>query len=251
MATNVAPGVAEAVDDRVHPLVPPLALAVITLVGAAVVIAAGHPGSAAEPRVLHRSPPYHGGKLAPRERPRPKPTPRPVELPAWVRRELGPVSPTAPLVRKAGPLRVTLTRRGFVLEYRDALLSRYATRIGRLRGVIRHRNGLERPFGAVIDVTTVRGSVTSSYLVVGRYRGAHTWTWRLQTNLQPRIQRNGGLLLLGSDSLLVLPPRVYDARGRNVTRPRLRWRLRGAGNAFVLSVRLNDRRLSLPYVISG
>jgi hypothetical protein len=240
-------------EDRVHPLVPPLALAVITLIGAAVVIVAGHPETrpkttttTAVPHPVGR---YGGGKTSPRGRRR---AVRPVKAPLWVSQELGRVDPSAPLVRKVGgSLRVTLTRRGFVLEYRGALLARYDTRLGRVGRVVRHRFGLERSFRRAIDATVVRGSVTSSYLVVGRHRGLHTWTWRLQTNLRPRVRADGALLLEGTDSLLVLPPRIYDRTGRNVTPRRLRWRLRGAGNAFVLSVQLDDGRLSIPYVISG
>jgi hypothetical protein len=238
-------------DERVHPLVPPLALAVITLVGAAVVIAAGHPEASKTKKttVTHPAGRYRGGKLAPRGRRRVIPR---VRTPLWVSRELGRVDPSAPLVRNIdGSLRVTLTRRGFVLEYRGALLARYGTRLGRVRRPVRHRYGLERPFPTAIDATVVRGSVTSSYLVVGRHRGLHTWTWRLQTNLRPRVRGDGALLLQGRDSLLVLPPRIYDRRGRNVTPRRLRWRLRGAGNGFILSVQLDDRRLGIPYVISG
>jgi hypothetical protein len=238
--------------ERIHPFVPPLALAVITLIGAAIVIGFDHSSSST---TTTTTPPvqvikYRGGKLPPRAHK--PPVTRPVAVPRWLGRELGPKSPGAPLVRVVSrDLRITITRRGFVIDYRKAHLSRNATGIGKIGPLVRYRRGTIRRVPLGFDATVVRGSVTSSYLLVNQRFGSRTWTWHVSTNLKPRVRKDGALPLSGPDSFLVQPPRVYDRIGRDVTPRGLRWRLAREAGGYRLGVLITDRRLPLPYVISG
>jgi hypothetical protein len=156
-------------------------------------------------------------------------------------------------------LRITITRRGFVIDYRGAHVSRFATGVGHVGPLLRFRDGVVRRIDLGADATGVRGSVTNSYLVVDRRLGSRTWTWHITTNLEPAIRSDGALLLSGADSFVVQPPRIFDRSGTDVTvyvhgpaHPgRLRWRIAPEGDGYRLSVRIVDRYLALPYVISG
>lgn len=235
--------------ERIHPLVPPLALAVITLIGAAIVIGFDHSRSTTKPPVQVIK--YRGGKLPPKKHDKP-PVTRPVAVSGWLARELGAKSPGAPLVRVVSPdLRIAITRRGFVIDYRKAHLSRNATGIGKIGPLIRYKRGALRRVPLGFDATVVRGSVTSSYLLVNQRFGSRTWTWHVSTNLKPRVRKDGALLLSGPDSFLVQPPRIYNRGGKDVTPRGLRWRLGREAGGYRLGVLLNDRSLPLPYVISG
>ena len=240
--------------ERVHPLVPPLALAVITLIGAAIVIGFGHPGSSSKP-VVKRAILYGGGKLPRRPHggggPK-KPVETPVAAPRWLARALGGRNASAPLVHDVSrDLRITITDRGFRIDYRGAHIARYATGLDRLGRPVRYVNGVLRRLALGADVTVVRDSVTNAYLLVGQRFGSRTWTWHLATNLRPRIRGDGALVLTGPESFLVQPPQIFDRRGKDVSPRGLRWGLAREPGGYRLSVLLVDRRLPLPYVISG
>ena len=180
--------------QRVHPLVPPLALAVVTLIGAAIVIGFGHPSSSSKP-VVKRAVPYRGGKLPRRPHggggPK-KPVETPAAAPRWLARALGRREPSAPLVHDVSrDLRITITDRGFRIDYRGAHIARYATGLDRLGRPVRYVNGVLRRLALGADVTVVRDSVTNAYLLVGQRFGSRTWTWHLATNLRPRIRGDG------------------------------------------------------------
>jgi hypothetical protein len=173
-------------------------------------------------------------------------------VPAWLVRELGARRPGGPLVYQVSQiLRIVVTKRGFAIDYRGARLARYATGVGKVGQLVRYQRGAYRRLSLGLDATVVRGSTTNSYLVVNRRYGSRTWTWHLDTNLRPQVREDGALLLEGSDSFLVQPPKMYSGRGKDVTPRGLRWRLAKEGSGYRLSLRLNDKTLPLPYVISG
>ncbi len=246
--------------ERLHPLVPPLALGVITLVGAAIVIGLGRSDekkktttttttTTAPPVVI----PYRGGKLPPQKHTQPKPHPKPpVAVPRWLAAELGPKSPTAPLVRVVSrDLKITITRRGFVIDYRKAHLERYATGLGPVGPPVRYRTGVLRRLPLGFDATVIQGSVTSSYLLVKQRFRSRTWTWHVSTNLKPKVRKNGALLLSGPDSFLIQAPRIYREGRKDVTPRGLRWNLVPEAGGYRIGIRLFDPNLPIPYVISG
>ncbi len=249
-----------------HPLVPPLALGVIALVGTAILIGIGDDRKTVSRNPLPpppRSIAYGGGKTLPirkqptGEPPPPPPPARPVvepapAPPAWFRRELGLSRPSAPLLRVVIPgFSVRLGGRSFVIRYRSARLSRTVTRLPPVGASHRFENGVSRRTRYGQSATVLRGSATTAYLLVTSHRGVRLWTWRLWTNLRPSVRADGALLLRGRYSFLVNAPTVYDAKGRAVTPKGLRWRLGRDGDAWRLSLRLDDSRLPVPYVISG
>ncbi|HYM64599.1 MAG TPA: hypothetical protein VES61_07960, partial [Gaiellaceae bacterium] len=114
-------------------------------------------------------------------------------------------------------------------------------------------NGVSRrtPFGH--ETITVQPDKTELYLTVVRHQGVRTWRWRLgAAGLRPRLEANGGVRfvgLRGQSSITIRPVAILDATGRDITPAGLRWSLVHEREGWWLRLRLDDRKLPLPYVI--
>ncbi|HVD10944.1 MAG TPA: hypothetical protein VNB88_09915, partial [Gaiellaceae bacterium] len=114
-------------------------------------------------------------------------------------------------------------------------------------------NGASRrtPFGH--ETITIQPDKTELSLTVVRHQGVRTWRWRLDAaGLQPRLEANGGVRfvgLRGQSAISVHPVAILDASGREITPAGLRWSLVHDDKGWWLGLRLDDRKLPLPYVI--
>src|SRR5437763_6437333 len=105
----------------------------------------------------------------------------------------------------------------------------------------------ETPFGSETIVARPHG--IEQYLTVERHLGVRTWRWQLDTRLRPQVVRD---LVRFVDpkthrvsGLTIQPVQVLDADGTDVTPRGARWSLSHGR----LELRLDDSRLSLPYVL--
>ena len=117
----------------------------------------------------------------------------------------------------------------------------------------RFSGGVSRPTAYGREAITVGADRTEEFLQVSRHQGVRTWQWRLQSpRLTPTLTRGGTVLFTRNHRPVhawIAPVRILDARGRTVTPPGLRWSLRRAHGNWSLLLRLDDRKLPLPYVI--
>src|SRR6266545_3387232 len=162
---------------------------------------------------------------------------------SFLTKALGSPQDSAPLVRKPSRTQtVHLHRNGFTYTHGTDSISLAANGAG-AQPWTRHRNGVTRstPFGA--ETITVTSRRTEQYLTVSSRQGHKTWTWRLDTNLDLRLNVDGGIDL--GPGTHVDPVQIVDKRGHDVTPDGLRWSIDGN----TLSLTLDDARLPLPYVI--
>ncbi|HET7449750.1 MAG TPA: invasin domain 3-containing protein, partial [Gaiellaceae bacterium] len=101
------------------------------------------------------------------------------------------------------------------------------------------------PFGS--ESVTLSGISAEEFLTVSTHQGARTWRWRLDTTLDPHL-RDGVVSFTDRSGKAVLlhvgQPAILDAHGRRIDVP-AHWGLAGR----VLTLALDDSRLSLPYTI--
>ena len=95
---------------------------------------------------------------------------------------------------------------------------------------------------------------TEEFLTVARHQGTRTWRWKVRTStFGVRASGSGAVSLSVPGTAPVLeiaPVRILDAAGVARTPPGARWTVRRAGaHSWWLELRLDDRRLPLPYVI--
>ncbi|MGI8605730.1 MAG: hypothetical protein ACR2L0_01030, partial [Gaiellaceae bacterium] len=114
-------------------------------------------------------------------------------------------------------------------------------------------NGVSRPTPFGHETITVQPDKTELYLTVVRHQGVRTWRWRLgAAGLRPRLEANGGVRfvgLRGQSAISIRPVAILDASGRDITPAGLRWSLVHDRQGWLLRLRLDDRKLPLPYVI--
>lgn len=87
--------------------------------------------------------------------------------------------------------------------------------------------------------------VEDSLIVVRRQR-LREWRWRLAASPRPRLRSDGAVRV---GRLTILPVGISDRSGADITPAGLRWHLRHTRTRWTLTLRLNDSRLPLPYVI--
>jgi hypothetical protein len=91
------------------------------------------------------------------------------------------------------------------------------------------------------------------FLTVDHRQGTRTWSWQLDTtDGSPRLDAGGGVTFTRAGHLLgvrILPVEILDRRGGDVTPAGLRWSLERQGSGWQLGLRLDDKRLPVPYLI--
>ncbi|HEY3182286.1 MAG TPA: hypothetical protein VGJ77_05565, partial [Gaiellaceae bacterium] len=174
--------------------------------------------------------------------------------PAFLRHALGSPQSHAPLTRKpAQDVRVQVTRDGYRV-HRPGLAVGVALRdSGAGAGWTRYDSGVLRETAFGSESIVVGGTRTEDFLTVTRRQGARTWRWSLEArSLKPRSRVDGSIDLLRQDGSVgprILPLRIADGRGRDVTPDGARWRLERSGGAWTIALRLDDQQLPVPYVI--
>ena len=161
---------------------------------------------------------------------------------------LGEKRPGAPLTRRPAPgVRVRLDSSGF-------RVSKEQTQVGiSLAGAkggewTRFTDGVSRPTAYGRETIVVDSTGTEQFLTVERRQGKRDWQWQLDTDSQPRLQPDGSILY-GKSSVRTPPVAILDAGGKNVTPEGMRWSLREQDGAWLLGLRVDDSKLSVPYVI--
>src|SRR5215831_6710154 len=166
---------------------------------------------------------------------------------AYLTRELGSPLSSASLVRRPSQVRPAL---GGKLELRRGGLtvsSGHDPVSLRFNGTSPWRqfsNGVARPTRFGRETIAFGVNRVEQSLPVDRHFGTRTWKWKLTSNLDARVTRDGSVRF-GSSPLSILPVAILDSEGHDVTPAGLRWSLRK--NALVL--RLDDAKLPTPYVI--
>src|SRR6266571_6739739 len=117
-----------------------------------------------------------------------------------------------------------------------------------------HVSGASRntPFGT--ESIVVNSSVAEQLLTVQRHYATKTWRWNLDTNLRPRLLSDGRVGFVPKhpgrvSDLVIAPVAILDANGKTITPHGARWQIGGTRAHPILKLRLNDAKLSLPYVI--
>jgi hypothetical protein len=164
---------------------------------------------------------------------------------------LGKPAPRASLVRHpAHGLRVEIQRGGFEVVHRGTSVSLQGASAGRAWKHYAH--GAERPTPFGRETVVVGSRTTEQFLTVDRRQGERTWRWRLQTGgLTPRLNQDGTVVLHDGalSGVSVDPARILTPGGRDITPAGLRWSVGRQGGAWWLSLRVDDTKLPLPYVI--
>ncbi|HEV2952364.1 MAG TPA: hypothetical protein VGZ51_09675, partial [Actinomycetota bacterium] len=112
----------------------------------------------------------------------------------------------------------------------------------------RFADGVSRPTVYGRETIVVDSTGTEQFLTVERRQGKRDWQWLLDTDARPRLQPDGSILY-GAGLVRTPPVAILDAGGRDVTPENLRWSLREEDDSWRLALRLDDSKLSLPYVI--
>ncbi|HKC21535.1 MAG TPA: hypothetical protein VKB64_03390, partial [Gaiellaceae bacterium] len=166
---------------------------------------------------------------------------------AYLTRELGSPLSSASLVRK--PTR-TSPALGGKLELRGGGLKvssgddSVTLRFGGTSPWLQFSNGVARPAPFGRETLAFGANRVEQSLLVERHVGTRTWTWKLASNLDARLARDGSVRF-GSSPLSILPVAILDGKGRDVTPVGLHWSLR----EHALMLRLDDVQLPTPYII--
>src|SRR2546426_2778486 len=170
---------------------------------------------------------------------------------AFLTRELGPPLDRAPLVRRpAQGVRVGIRHGGFDLRTPEGSISLIADG-ARRTGWQHFQNGALRKVSVGQEAVTVHDTaVEESLRVVGRH-GRHTWRWRLDSKLEPRLANGyvgffAGKRLVG---LEIKPVSILDDQGHDVTPKQARWSLTRRSGKTWLELALDDSKPPPPYTI--
>jgi len=173
-------------------------------------------------------------------------------VPSFLAEALGSAKPSAPLVRRpARGVIVQIKRGGYTVQRNGRRLHlETAAPGGDWKGFA---GGATRTTQFGGETVTVGNDRTEQFLTVEQRQGPRTWRWRLDAGtLEPKLSVGGRVELLdgkANSSLSIAPAAVLDAKGRTITPAGTRWRLERRGGEWSLALRLDDRKLPLPYVI--
>jgi len=169
---------------------------------------------------------------------------------AFLTRELGPPLDSAPLVREpARGVTVRIRPRGFAVKSPAGSVG-LASHDVPSSSWTHFTHGVSRRTNFGRESVVVAGRKTEQFFTVEQHQGLRTWRWAIDSKLMPRMGGDGAVVLGdGATSFQILPVAVLDTSGRNVTPHGARWQIARAGGAWQLQLRLDDAKLSLPYVI--
>ncbi len=173
--------------------------------------------------------------------------------PVFLTNALGRPQADAPLVRRPGRgLIVRLNRAGLSVSDANSWVSLAAKGVGRA-GWRRFANGVSRPTGFGRETILTRPTGAEEFLTVGLHQGTKTWQWSLgDPKFRPRLASDGRIEFLSDGKLAgfwILPVKIYDRVGTDITPPGLRWSLAHQRGSWWLSLKLDDSKLPVPYVI--
>jgi len=110
-----------------------------------------------------------------------------------------------------------------------------------------YEGGSSRTTAFGTETVTLSGVSAEEFLTVAKHQGSRTWKWRLGTTLKPHL-RDGTVFFTDRAGKTVLlrvgQPAILDAHGKRIDVP-AHWGLSGR----VLTLALDDAKLSLPYTI--
>jgi hypothetical protein len=179
---------------------------------------------------------------------------RPSPAPAtFVDRALGTRSDGASLERRlATGATLTINSRGLNTVIGSTTIA-LASRNAGNREWQRHSSGVTRATSFGRESILFGINRAEQFLTVDHRQGTRTWTWQLDaTHGRPRLDPDGGVRFTHAGRLVgfhILPVAILDGRGRDITPAGLRWSLHKGGSGWALGVRLDDRKLPLPYLI--
>ncbi|MFL5968010.1 MAG: beta strand repeat-containing protein, partial [Gaiellaceae bacterium] len=170
---------------------------------------------------------------------------------AYLTRELGSPLSSASLVRvPARNVRVTIRKGGFDLHAPEGSLSLVAQHPG--SGTWRHfQHGALRTIAYGQEAVTMHRSGVEESLRIIRPQGRHTWRWRLDSSVDPRLS-NGVVAFFDRKRMVNLEidrVRIYDDNGRDITPDGAHWSLVRRGKTNWLELMLDDSKLATPYTI--
>src|SRR5712691_1208903 len=170
---------------------------------------------------------------------------------AFLTRALGsPLNP-APLVRTpARGVKVNVRHNGYRVTHGKASLFLGSPVSGRPWHAYEH--GAQRATRVGRETILIDGSSAEEFLTVSSHQGRHTWRWRLDTHLHPRVTPKGVVGFFSGNKLSPLaiePVAILDARGRDVTPRGLHWSVSRLGKNTWLQLTFDDTRLETPYTI--
>ena len=168
---------------------------------------------------------------------------------AFLDEALGASGRTAPLA-KSLPTgeRFRIRDRALVAETDFGSVALEPIGLARGAGWTRSEHGVSRSTSFGRRTLVLDGTKAEEFLTVERTQGVRTWRWQLDTKLNPSLRVDGRVALVDPSSggtFEIAPVRILDAAGDDVTPAGLRWTLDG----HRLALTVDDRELSLPYVI--
>ena len=172
----------------------------------------------------------------------------------FLQNALGPEKAQAPLSRKPAPgVDVRIHDEGYTVSRKGASFSVVSQDVGDAEWK-RHVYGVTRETDFGAETIVVKNGRTEEFLTVATRQGERTWRWQLATRLVPHIGSDGKVCFLDptrkhSADISLDPVRILDEHGRDITPKGLRWGLDDEAGTWWLTLKLDDSKLPLPYVI--
>src|SRR6187200_2816128 len=174
--------------------------------------------------------------------------------PAFLSRALGAADSEAPLVRhpEAG-VELAIQDSSFRIRSSNATVT-LATQGAVPGDWHRFEHGASRPIAEGAETILVDGPTLEQFLTIRERQGLRTWRWRIDTAQVPRVGDDGAVAFLDTKlhrltDVSIAPAAILDSDGKDVTPKGLRWSVELRNGAWWLTLRLDDSKLSLPYVI--
>ena len=174
--------------------------------------------------------------------------------PAFLSKALGAADSEAPLVRhpEAG-VELAIQDSSFRIRSSSATVT-LATQGAGPGDWHRFEHGVSRPIAEGAETILVDGPTLEQFLTIRERQGLRTWRWRIDTAQVPRVGDDGAVAFLDTKlhrltDVSIAPAAILDAEGKDVTPNGLRWSVELRNDAWWLTLRLDDSKLPLPYVI--